>query len=95
MLKIIFNSLAQEDLVEIFEYIALDNPIAADQVLDKIDNAIVMLADFPDAGRERPEIDTGLKSFPVSNYIIFYQHDETQLEVIRVLHAARDMERLL
>jgi toxin ParE1/3/4 len=39
-----------------------------------------------------------LRSWPFSgfeNYLIFYRFDEARLEVLRVIHGARDLERAL
>ena len=52
------------------------------------------LAQFPLVGKERAEILEGLRSFPVNNYVIFYRSVDNGIEVIRVLHGARDIESL-
>ncbi|WP_373508754.1 type II toxin-antitoxin system RelE/ParE family toxin [Thiocapsa sp.] len=47
---------AEEDLVDIWLYIAADNPHAADLLLEKIDRTCMLLAGNPLLGRARPEI---------------------------------------
>jgi hypothetical protein len=47
---------AEEDLIEIWIYIAQDNPGAADSVLDDIEERFYALADNPLMGRLRPNI---------------------------------------
>lgn len=85
---------ADQDIVEIWTYIAEDNPRAADQTIGKIEAACSMLAGKPLAGRSRSELLPGLRSFPVDNYLIFYHRVKGGISVIRVLHAARDATRV-
>jgi toxin ParE1/3/4 len=46
-------------------------------------------------GRERNDIAPGLRSFPVGKYLIFYRLIDEGLEIVRVLHGARNIENLL
>jgi toxin ParE1/3/4 len=82
---------AREDLLDIWQYIADDNETAATALLRRIDRAIQMLADNPQAGRERPELAPDLRSFPVGNYVIFYMPGSHGIEVVRVLNARQDI----
>lgn len=83
---------AREDLLEIWLYIAADNSEAADRVLDAIDKRCRALAEHPYMGRERTDIQAGLFSFPAGNYLIFYTHTGDGIDIVRVLHAARDIQ---
>ena len=56
---------ARADLLQLWRFIAEDNEIAADGVIDRIEQALHMLADHPQAGRPRPEISARLRSFPI------------------------------
>ncbi|MGH7989069.1 MAG: type II toxin-antitoxin system RelE/ParE family toxin [Limisphaerales bacterium] len=49
---------------------------------------------MPLLGREREELLPRLRSFPVSRYVIFYRPMENGIEVVRVLHGARDFPPL-
>jgi toxin ParE1/3/4 len=82
---------AREDLLDIWQYIADDNETAATALLRRIDHAIQMLADNPQAGRERPDLAPNLRSFPVGNYVIFYVPGSHGIEVVRVLNARQDI----
>jgi toxin ParE1/3/4 len=86
---------AQFDLMEIWSYISADNPAAADQWWDDVEATSLMLAANPTAGRHRNEFLPRLRSFPVGNYIIFYEPIEGGIRVLRVLHGARDLRELL
>lgn len=83
---------AQADLVEIWTYIADDNSAAADGFLALIDGKFHALAQQQNMGRARPELATNLRSFPVGRYVIFYCSVPNGIDVIRVLHGARDIQ---
>jgi toxin ParE1/3/4 len=42
-------------------------------------------------GKRRDELVTNVRSFPVGNYLIFYRPVNQGIEVLRVLHGARDI----
>ena len=53
-----------------------------------------MLAQSPFIGKARDELGPKIRSFPIGNYVLFYQPIEDGIEIIRVLHGARDIEAL-
>ena len=85
---------ARSDLLQIWLYIAEDNPSAADRLLDSVDAKCDLLARLPEIGRERPELGPDLRGFPVGSYIIFYRVIDSGVEIVRVLSAARDLDAL-
>ena len=90
---------AVDDLDEIWRFIAEGNEQAADRVENEILAACAWLADGPGRGHRRTDI-TGL---PVrfwslvrySNYTIVYGPETKPLQIIRILHAKRDLKGLL
>ena len=55
-----------------------------------------MLASMPEAGRLRPELEPGLRSFPVGDYIIYYRKAKRGgIQVSRIVHAKRNQLRVL
>ena len=94
MLKILKTPAAENDLNEIWWYIAQDNPDSADKLLDEIEETSRKLARFTDMGRSRDELHPGLKSFPVGKYLIFYMPIKGGIEIIRVLHGMMDIDAL-
>jgi len=88
------TSQAELDRVEIALRIARDNPAAADRLLETIDEKCRLLAQMPEMGRKRPDLAPDLRSLPVSNYVIFYRPVPDGIQVIRVLHGARDIPPL-
>jgi toxin ParE1/3/4 len=53
-----------------------------------------LLARMPELGRKRPDLAPDLRGFPIGNYIIFYRPVPDGIQVIRVLHGARDIPEL-
>jgi toxin ParE1/3/4 len=56
---------AEQDLIDLWTYIAADNPAATDNLLDQIESVCKMLARTPLLGRARSELAAGLRSFSV------------------------------
>lgn len=44
-------------------------------------------------GRERDDLSPGLRSTPWRDYLIFFRYVDDRFEVVRILHAARDIAR--
>ena len=91
MPRIIKSRQSGEDYLEIWLYIARDNPDAADRLVEQFDRHLDLLACTPLMGRSEAEFFTGLRSFPVGNYLIFYFPVEDGIELVRVLHGARNI----
>ncbi len=85
---------ASSDLIEIWSYIADDSVANADAFIDKLYQAIQVLARQPGSGRHREELAPGIQSFPFGRYIIFYRVVAGAVEIVRVLHGARDIENI-
>lgn len=85
---------AEQDLIEIWTYIAQDNPTAADRVLDDIEQRFHGLADNPLMGRLRPDIAPELRYFTVGKYLILYRTMPRGIQIVRVIHGARDLPHL-
>ena len=94
MLEVEVSPKAEADLLDIWLYIAGDQPANADRFLERLKEKALKLGEFPDLGRDRPELAEGLKSFPVERYNIYYRITDTALILVRVLPAARDIDTL-
>ena len=91
MPRIVKSRLSREDYLEIWLYVARDNPAAADRLIQQFDHNLAALARAPKIGRSEEEYSQGLRSLPVGNYLIFYRPIEDGIELARLLHAARDI----
>ncbi len=85
---------AENDLEEIWWYIAQDSPDNADRFLERIEESCLALADFPKLGISREELKSDLRSQPVGNYLVFYFPLHDGIDIVRVLNRSRDIERL-
>lgn len=91
MARVIHTRKAREDLIAIWSYIAADNPAAADRVLDAIDRCCARLSENPQLGPARSDIAPELRYFPVRSYLIFYREVPSGVEIVRILHGARNL----
>ena len=85
---------ADEDLIDLWVYIAQDNSAAADHLLDEFEKKFALLAGQPRLGAARSDIAPGLRHFPMGNYLILYREIDPGIEVVRVVHGARRLSRL-
>jgi toxin ParE1/3/4 len=81
--------------MEIWNFVFKDNPAAADQILNDIDAKCQLLLERPEIGMARPEIGKGIRSFPYRRYLILYRIIAEGVEIVRVVHGARDLGEIL
>ena len=78
----------------ITDYIAVDSLTAALGFYDEIDRVLTMIARYPAIGEAVEQLSPGLRRFTLGNYLLFYCHADDKIELIRVLHGARDIDQL-
>lgn len=79
---------ASKDLMAIIGYIAEDNSVAAQALLDEIDDKVGRLPEHPKRGR--PGRVEGTRELVVRpNYVVIYAESPELVRVLRVLHAAQ------
>jgi toxin ParE1/3/4 len=84
---------SEQDLADIWAYIAAENQRAADLFLRKVLAKLRTLAEFPRSGRARDELAAGLRSIPIGNYVAFYRPAPHGIDIVRILHGARDLPK--
>lgn len=99
MIPMIMSRRADVDADEITLYLLRQNAIqAADRFGPAVDETVEFLAQFPDIGDSRPEIlgeASTVRVFPVrgfENYLIYFRRSAHRAVVLRVLHAARNID---
>ena len=93
-----FSAEAESDLVEIAGFIADDNPAAARQLVAAIYKACERLAKMPTLGHARRDLTPHpeLLFYCVRDYyLVIYRKGTKPLQIVRVLHGARDVENEL
>lgn len=99
--RIFIRPAASVDLDQHVAYLIQNNSEAAMRFFDAARQTFAALARMPGIGRiyrtgedETQDIRRwAVKGF--KNYLIFYRSDDTVIEIIRILHAAQDLDRLL
>ncbi|MBN2069611.1 MAG: type II toxin-antitoxin system RelE/ParE family toxin [Opitutales bacterium] len=90
--QLIISQEAISDLSEIWDYIARDNQRAADRFIDALYAKCQEILELESIGRSREELFEGLRSLPYRKYVIFFLRNHGDVEIVRILHGARDIE---
>ena len=98
--RILRRPQAKRDVIEIGRHIAQDSLRSAIRFLRAARADMRRLAEMPGMGARRdftnPRL-AGLRSWPITgfrNHLIFYLPVHDGIEVVRVLHGARDLDRI-
>lgn len=86
---------AAADIESIALHIASDNLAAASNWLDDMQQHCQRLGAMPAMGTPRFDVRPNLRMLPVGNYLILYQEAEAGVDIVRVLHGARQWQELL
>lgn len=90
---------ARRDVVELATYMGRDNILAADRFLDAATETFNLLVASPQLGELQPSSDkrlVGLRIFQgFSNHLVCYLEKPYGVEIVRVLHGARDLNARL
>ena len=98
--RILLDARAVDDLEDQFNYIAMDNLGAAARFTRAAEETFLQLVQMPNMGRHSEFQSSRLSNVRqwripgFENHLIFYRPIEDGIEVLRVLHGARDIERL-
>ncbi|MCG3181372.1 MAG: hypothetical protein BIFFINMI_03759 [Phycisphaerae bacterium] len=91
-MKIHWTQTAQAHLAAIHQYIAQDSPHYAGQMVDRLTRRSQQIGAFPQSGRKVPEYESDeLREVVEGPYRIIYRITPGQLDVIAVIHGARDL----
>lgn len=82
------------DYLDIWLYIAQDSVANADRFIDLLQSKHAVIASHPRIGTPRPDFGAEVRSYPVGHYTLFYRLHAGRIELLRVLHGARDLPRL-
>lgn len=90
MAEVIWTEPALQELDAIAEYIALDNPAAASDLVRAVFDKTERLENFPNSGRIPPELpDSVYREVVVPPCRIFYREDEQRVLVLFVMREER------
>lgn len=96
MAELYVSRRAEEELRQIWHYIAAENPTAADRLLLRIDDKLQLLRRFPGIGTLRDDIRPGLRMLVEGNYLLLYENDpgSDAVELVCVIDGRRDLSTL-
>ena len=91
--RFVLSAPACDDLDEILTYVLEQSgPQRAQHVANRLQRAFCKLADSPGLGHRREELTSAPVLFwSVWSYLVIYKPDTSPLEIVRVLHGARDV----
>ena len=92
---------AREDLIEIYIYIGLDNPTAAERIFNSVEAKTETLVDYPRLGVRRPDIRPLTRILIEGSYLILYEThpdsdeaDIDEVEIVRIVDGRRNLKNL-
>ena len=86
---------ARNDLSDIAAYISRDNPERSVSFVEELVERIETIFERPLSFPARSEFGSGVRSAVHGRYLILFRVSESLVEVLRVLHGARDIDNLL
>jgi toxin ParE1/3/4 len=99
---LVWTPQAKEDLIEIYTYIGLDNPSAAERVFNAVQTKTESLAIYPLLGVRRPDIRRSTRILIEGAYLILYEtHPDSdegridEVEIVRIVDGRRSLKNLL
>jgi toxin ParE1/3/4 len=99
--RIVRRETATEDLIETYVYIGLDSPDAAERFLSAAERTFEMLAETPRMGRRWDSTLAHLQDVRLwrvkgfENWLVFYLPLADGVEILRVIHGARNLDDVL
>lgn len=97
-MKLVVKSPVWDDLREIAIHIAENNPDAAERFLEAAEDVFKLLKSHPRLGRLRSFSVLGMRSWVIAdfpNYVVFYLPTKTEVQILAVLHGARDLPQVM
>ena len=95
MKRFVLAPAATADVEQIEAFLDEHAPHATDAVLDALRDALRRIAETPRLGHLREGlVDEPLRFYPVWSYLVVYRPSDP-VEIVRVLHAARDVAQAL
>jgi toxin ParE1/3/4 len=88
-MRIVWSPESRDDLLDIWTYIADDSVRSADQVQDRIIDAVAALAEYPERGRPGRRAGTRELVVPHTSHLVIYRLVDEYIEIVRLWHMSR------
>ena len=89
---------AEQDLVDILNYIRQDNPTAAYKLIQEIDQIVSGLEEFPNIGVIPKDLrlkSLNYRMLVIDNYLVFYCLKDHIVEIRRIIYGKRKYSFIL
>ena len=87
---------ALEDLQDIWDFVSRDSETAANRQIDRLLEAFEQLARWPGKGHRRRDMgDRPIRFWPEGSYLIVYREESAPLQIVAILHGARDVPTVI
>jgi addiction module RelE/StbE family toxin len=94
-MKIEWTQSAEQDLRDLYDWIAKDSPANAERFIDRLLDSATLLQDQPLMGREVPEAArVDVREVLIEDYRIFYLVKADYLYVLGLIHGSRDLANM-
>ena len=97
--EVLWSEVAEKDLINIVDYIALDSPSNASEIFNKIKEKAISLCTFPERGRIVPELrDQGILQYReliIPPWRIVCRISQRSVFVLSVLDSRQNIEDIL
>lgn len=87
----LFTPRAEQDIRDIWRWIAAENERAADAMLSAFFDRLELASRHPLMGVKRPDLGDIARILVVGDYVIIYEPHDEHLLVIAIIHGARDL----
>ena len=94
MKHVIFSPDALADLEDVADFIARDNPGRALTFIEELERKARAVVRAPKAYPPRPSLGPDLRLAVHRKYNIYFRVAEHGIDIVRVLHSARDVESI-
>jgi len=96
MIPIVWSKIAENDLDEIWTYIAAHSELNAHQFIAKLVRSIQHLASLPNTGRVVPETSSvDIREVLFNDYRLIYRIKDQQILILTVVHGSRNISDLV
>jgi toxin ParE1/3/4 len=93
-MRVVLSELAASDLESIGDRISQRDPARALSFITELQGRCLQIAEFPHAGPPRPQWGDGVRIVVHRSYLVVYRVREDNVQVLRVIHGARDLDAL-
>ena len=96
MARLVWTEPALSDLNDIAEYIALENPVAARALVQRVFAAVERLQEHPASGKIPAELEGGrYREVLCGPCRVFYRHAQGQVLILYVMRSERELRNYL